>query len=82
VTIVGVVADAKMDGPKVPVAGIIYFYWPTVSPSYISVRLTGYHVADTLSFIDRTWHRFAPDTAIKRYFLSDSFEGQFQADER
>jgi putative ABC transport system permease protein len=48
----------------------------------MSVRLSGYHVADTLSFIDRTWHRFAPDTAIKRHFLSDSFEQQFLADER
>ena len=82
VTIVGVVADAKVDGPKTPVAGTIYFYWPTESPSYMSVRLNGYHVSDTLSFIDRTWHRFAPDTAIKRHFLNDSFEQQFQAEER
>ncbi|HXR95842.1 MAG TPA: FtsX-like permease family protein [Rhizomicrobium sp.] len=82
VTIVGVVADVRMDGPKSPVPGIIYYYWPTVSPSYMSVRLSGYHVADTLSFIDHTWHRFAPDTAIKRHFLSDSFEQQFRADER
>ena len=65
-----------------PVAGTVYFYWPSVSPSYMSVRLTGLHVADTLSFIDRTWHRFAPNTAIKRHFLNDSFEQQFQADER
>jgi putative ABC transport system permease protein len=48
----------------------------------MSVRLSGYRVADTLSFIDRTWHGFAPDTVIKRHFLSDSFEQQFQADER
>ena len=82
VTIVGVVADAKVDGPKSPIAGMIYFYWPSESPSYMSVRLNGYHVADTLSFIDRTWHRFAPNTAIKRHFLNDSFEQQFQADER
>jgi putative ABC transport system permease protein len=82
VTIVGVVADAKMDGPKNPIAGIIYYYWPTVSPSYMSIRLSGYHLADTLSFIDQAWHRFAPNTAIKRHFLNDSFEQQFQADER
>lgn len=82
VVIVGVVADAMIDGPKSPSPGIIYYYWPTVSPSYISIRLMGNHIADTLSFIDQTWHRFAPNAAITRYFLSDSFEQQFQADER
>ncbi len=73
-----------MDGPKNPIPGIIYYYWPSVSPSYMSIRLSGYHVADALSFIDRTWHKFTRRRApFNRHFLSDAdFEEQFLADER
>src|SRR5439155_20908137 len=35
-----------------------------------------------LSFIDHSWHAFAPAIAIQRHFLDDDYDRQFQADER
>ena len=47
----------------------------------ISVRIRGSRVPNTLSFIDKTWRRFAPGVAIQRRFLSSDFDKQFKADE-
>ncbi|HMH64937.1 MAG TPA: FtsX-like permease family protein, partial [Rhizomicrobium sp.] len=39
-------------------------------------------VPQTLSFIDRAWHDFAPTKAVNRFFLDDNFGRLYQADER
>ena len=36
----------------------------------------------TLSFIDRAWHEFAPTKATTHFFMSDVLSKQFGADER
>jgi putative ABC transport system permease protein len=80
-TVVGVLDDIQMDGPRKPVAGTIYFYDPKHAP-FVSVRVRDEGVAATLSFIDQTWRAFAPTVAMQRHFLTDDFDGQFEADER
>jgi putative ABC transport system permease protein len=81
VTIVGVIDDIKMGGPKYPSAGTIYFDVPQRLSTF-SVRVRPEHLPDTLSFIDKTWSAFAPGFAIRRSFLVDEFNKQFEADER
>ena len=79
-TVVGVLDDVQMDGPRKPIAGTIYFYDPKHAP-FVSVRVRGEELL-TLSFIDRTWRAFAPTVALQRHFLTDDFDGQFKADKR
>ena len=78
--VVGVVADAKIDGMKDPVLPTVYLDDPKRN-TLISIRIRGSRISDTLSFIDKTWRVFAPGSAIQRRFLSDSFEKLFKADE-
>ena len=80
-TIVGVLGDSRIRGASQPVAGTIYFYLPVFS-SVISVRTHGESLPDTLAFIDRVWHAFAPSLVIRRHFISDDFEKQFEAVDR
>jgi putative ABC transport system permease protein len=80
-TIVGVVADIKMDGAHKFVRPTLYRYIPAFT-GQISVRLRGQHLSRTLAFIDRTWHAFVPGAVIHRHFLNDDFETLFLADER
>jgi len=82
ITVVGVVADVKHDGPKKSVDGTIYMYWRTGPLGHLSVRIREGHTQAALSFIDQTWHAFAPSIAIQRHFLDDDYARQFQADER
>jgi putative ABC transport system permease protein len=82
VTIVGVVADTKQDGPKKQVQGTMYQYWRAFPVDTLSVRIRNGHIRDGLSVIDRTWRAFAPSVAIRRHFLDDDYHRQFQTDER
>jgi len=80
-TIVGLVADTKIHGVSEIIPPTIYWDHPAWTDQ-ISVRVAGPHLPATLAFIDRTWHRFAPRTAIERHFLDEDFEKQFLADEQ
>jgi len=80
-TIVGVIADIKMEGANQPTEPRFYRYVPSFG-FQIAVRVRGERLADTLAFIDRTWHAFAPSTALERRFLNDDFERQFLAEDR
>lgn len=81
VTIVGVLENAMLDGAR-------ELATPTVYAGYgggntlLSIRIRGGHTADTLRFIDKTWRSFAPGSTIQRYFLTDAFDKQFEADEK
>jgi putative ABC transport system permease protein len=46
------------------------------------IRIRPDAVPQTLSFIDREWHIFAPTKAVRRFFLDDNFGKLYQADER
>ncbi|MGH8290436.1 MAG: ABC transporter permease [Steroidobacteraceae bacterium] len=81
VRIVGVLADAKLQGALQPVAPMIYVYVPDYGMN-ISVRLRPGRIPQTLSFIDRTWHAFLPTLAIQRAFLNQSFEQLYREEER
>jgi putative ABC transport system permease protein len=82
VTVVGVVADVKQDGPKNPVDSTMYMYWRSFPLGHLSVRIREGREQEALAFIDRTWHAFAPSTAVRRHFLDDDYNKQFAADER
>jgi putative ABC transport system permease protein len=81
VRIVGVLADAKLQGARQPVVPMIYVYVPSWGMNF-SVRLRPGQIPQTLSFIDRTWHAFMPTVAIQRMFLDMSFEQLYREDER
>ena len=79
--IVGVLADAKFGGAREPAKASIYFYDPKF-PAAAMIRLRPDAMPQTLSFIDRAWHSFAPTKAMQRYFLDDDFGKLYQADQR
>ena len=81
-TIVGVVADTKQDGPKSAAEGILYMYRRQVPMDTMSVRIRDGHVQDGLAVIARTWHAYAPSAALQWHFLDDDYDKQFQSDER
>ena len=79
--IVGVLADAKFDGAREPPKAAIYVY-DAKYPAYALIHIRPDAMPQTLAFIDRTWHDFAPTRAVWRYFLEDNFGSLYQADER
>jgi putative ABC transport system permease protein len=80
-TIVGVVATQRLDGPQEQTFPTIFLN-SDPSMNEISVRIRSGNAQGALAAIDRTWHHFAPNAAINRYFLDDPFNHLFKASER
>jgi putative ABC transport system permease protein len=81
VKIVGVTADARIDGIRDAARPTVYLYDPVDSP-FLSVRIKGGQVPEALDFVDRSWRRFAPNVAIDRHFLDDSFDKLYLDDQK
>jgi len=81
VRIAGVIANVKFDSAREPARATMYVYDPHY-PAVVLIKLRPDTVLQTLSFIDRAWHDFAPTKAVNRYFLEDNFGMLYQADER
>jgi putative ABC transport system permease protein len=81
VRIAGVVVNVKFGGAREPAVATMYVYDPHETASVL-VRLRPGTVPQTLSFIDRAWHDFAPTKAIDRWFMDDVLGRQYGADER
>jgi putative ABC transport system permease protein len=79
--IVGVLADAKFDGAREPTRPSVYLYDPNYR-GFAMIRIRPDAVPQTVAFVDRAWHDFAPTKAVARYFLDDEFGKLYQADER
>jgi putative ABC transport system permease protein len=81
VTIVGVMADTRIDGARSPARAIVYLY-DRADSDHISVRIAPGHVPEVLDFVDQSWRRFAPNVAIERKFLDDDFQKLYQDEGR
>jgi putative ABC transport system permease protein len=81
VQVVGVLRNFMFRGAREPVKPIVCFYDPN-SMIMISVRVRPEGLKETLAFIDKTWHSLAANTALRSYFLDDSFSALYRTDER
>ena len=81
VRIVGVFADAQIDGAREPARPAIYLNDRNDS-NFVSVRIAPGQIPDAMAFVDRSWRRFAPNVAIDRHFLNESFDKLYLADQR
>lgn len=81
VIIVGVLADSKFSGARDPVKASDFVYDPTQLVN-IAVRLRPDSIPQTLRFIDKSWHRFAPIASVNRHFLDDRFARLYVDEQR
>ena len=81
VRIVGVVADTRIDGARSASRSLVYIDDPLVS-HLVSLRIAPGQTSQVADFVDRTWRRFAPSTAIQRDFMDDSFQALYSNDEK
>jgi len=81
VRIVGVVANVKFGGAREHARATMYIYDPHV-PASVLIRLRPGAEQQTLSFIERAWHQFAPTKAMDPWFMDDAYGRQYGVDER
>lgn len=81
VYIIGVLGDTKFEGAREQAKPLIY-YNDTSQNSVFSIKVRGERLANTIAFVDKTWHGFAPSTSPQRFFLNDDFGKLYDADQR
>lgn len=81
VQVIGVLRNSKFRGAREPVKPVVYLYDPN-DLSQISVRIRPEGLKDTATFIDKTWHSLAANTAVRRFFLDDTVGALYRTDER
>jgi putative ABC transport system permease protein len=79
--IVGVLRDVHFKGARKQVQPSLFFN-DRENSNVVSVQLTGQDVSSVVGFVDRTWRRMSPSTAISRSFLDDNFERLYHDDAR
>ena len=79
--VVGVIGNAKFRGARETAKPSVFYFDPSEA-QIISLRVRWEELPGTLSFIDQTWHAFAPHRAIARGFLDDGFRSLYSADLR
>ena len=81
VNIVGVTADAHIDGAREAARPTIYLF-DRKDSGFVSLRIAGGRIPQVVDFVDGIWRQFAPNVAIDRHFLDDSFEKLYLADRK
>jgi putative ABC transport system permease protein len=81
-TIVGVVADSLVHGPQDTLLPPMIFSYRPRDMTALSIRARTGRLAEALIAVDRDWRRFAPNLALQRHFLDDTFERLLRADQQ
>jgi len=74
--IVGVVRDFAVDGVHRAVSPTVYFVDPVLA-KYLSVKIDGERLPETLQAIDAVWRTTGEARPITRFFLNDHLQGLY-----
>jgi putative ABC transport system permease protein len=78
--VIGVMQDYHQTGMYNAIESLILLWRPLNNIVYI--KLSGTETSQALSFIESKWKEIFPDQPFVYTYLSDRFNGQFQADEK
>ena len=79
-SVIGVMKDYHQTGMYNEVESLLLIYRELNNVVYI--KLSGKNTQATLSFIESTWKELFPDQPYTSTYLTDRFNGQFEADEK
>jgi putative ABC transport system permease protein len=79
-TVIGVMADYHQTGMYNEIESMLLIYRPLNNVVYIKLR--DRNTQATLTFIENTWKDLFPDQPYTYTYLTDRFNGQFEADEK
>jgi len=74
-TVIGVVEDFNFDTMHDQIGPLALHFG--LSPSLVSVKISGTDIKNTLQSIAATWKKFAPDQPIRYTFMDESFANMY-----
>ena len=79
-TVIGVVKDFHFLSLRMEIEPVLIEYNPAVF-GYISIRTQPENISQTMQNIEKTWKRLDPTGAFEYFFLDQSFDSQYRAEE-
>jgi len=80
-TVIGVVKDFHYETLRDEVGSLALFYGGE-SASNLAIKLNGGDVSQTVSQIENIWRNMAPTQPFDHYFMDDSFNSSYDAEQR
>jgi putative ABC transport system permease protein len=69
-----VIPDFSLRGVETPIAATVYTPSATGTYDFVTVRLVGTHIPETLTSIDGVWHAIQGPASVDRFFLDDHIQ--------
>jgi putative ABC transport system permease protein len=79
--IVGVLKDFHMHSLHLPIMPLYVFLDPSRA-NRVSVKIRGGNIPETLTFVRRTWERFAPEYPFEYSFFDEIFDRAYRVEQR
>ena len=80
-TVIGVVRDFHITSLHSEIEPILLENVPSRF-GFLSVRIRPENISQTLGFLEKTWSKLYPSLTFDYFFLDDSFDNQYRAEER
>jgi len=79
-TVIGVIKDFHFSSLRNRIAPLSLFLNPA-NPSFFSIKIGNGDIPETIKYIKTTWQDFNPQYPFEYYFLDETFEKIYQAEE-
>jgi putative ABC transport system permease protein len=82
--IIGVINDFHFESMHQPIVPMIMLMFPPSRPYFnnLSIKITGNRMSSALSYLEKTWKKYFPETPVDYTFLDENFDQLYQAEQR
>lgn len=82
--IIGVINDFHFESMHQAIVPMIMVMFPPSQPYFnnLSIKITGNDIAPALSYLEKTWKKYFPETPVDYTLLDENFDRLYQAEQR
>jgi putative ABC transport system permease protein len=82
--IIGVINDFHFESMHQTIVPMIMLMFPPSRPYFnnLSIKITGSRMSSALSYMEKTWKKYFPETPVDYTFLDENFDQLYQAEQR
>lgn len=82
--IIGVINDFHFESMHQAIVPMIMLMFPASQPNFnnLSIKITGNDIAPALTYLEKTWKKYFPETPVDYTFLDENFDMLYQAEQR
>ena len=82
--IIGVINDFHFESMHQAIVPMVFIMPPPSQPYYnnLSIKIVGNDISTSISYLEKTWKKFFPETPVDYTFLDENFDRLYQSEQR